>query len=128
MILAWMEFGAGLLVVLLTLSDIFSSIMIPGPNKGFLKIAVRVRIVSLPFGGTCRGHAGTVGGSASRTASRRSPRCGRTMPGGSPLHRAISVPNKRSSSRNEVMLYVRSNLIGSAPLLVYREDDLACAR
>ena len=49
MILAWMEFGAGLLVVLLTLSDIFSSIMIPGPNKGLLKIAARVRIVSLPF-------------------------------------------------------------------------------
>ncbi len=49
MALAWMEFGAGLFVVLLTLSDIFSSIMIPGPNKGLLKIAVRVRIVGLPF-------------------------------------------------------------------------------
>ncbi len=49
MVLESLEFGAGLVVVLLTLSDIFSSIVIPGPNKGFLKIAVRVRGVVLPF-------------------------------------------------------------------------------
>ncbi len=49
MILDISEFGAGLFVVALTLSDIFSSIMIPGPNKGLLKIAVRVRVVTLPF-------------------------------------------------------------------------------
>ena len=45
----WLELVAGLLITLVTLSDIFVTILVPGPNRGFLRIGARLNAVTLPI-------------------------------------------------------------------------------
>ncbi len=44
-----LEFAAGLVIVLATLIDVFSTVLAPGPANGHLRIAARLRELTLPL-------------------------------------------------------------------------------